>query len=56
MKRAVITGATSGIASKTAEILGLSRYEVLFTGTNKARGESVLYDLRSMGNRLRCPP
>ena len=41
MKRAVITGATGGIGGKTAEVLGLTGYEVIVTGIDEAGRQAV---------------
>ena len=47
--RAVITGATGGIGSKTAEILGLAGYEVILTDVNDTRRDEVLDHLQKQG-------
>lgn len=52
MKRAVITGATGGIGSKTAEVLGQAGYEVIVTGINEAGRDTVMSNLKIRGLRL----
>lgn len=47
--RAIITGATGGIGSKTAEILGLAGYEVILTDVSDARRDEVLNHLQKQG-------
>lgn len=47
--RAVITGATGGIGSKTAEILGLAGYEVILTGLSEKKKDDVLTALSGKG-------
>lgn len=49
MKRAVITGATGGIGGKTAEVLGLTGYEVIVTGIDEAGRQAVMSNLESKG-------
>lgn len=49
MKRAVITGATGGIGSKTAEVLGQAGYEVIVTGINEAGRDTVMSNLKNKG-------
>lgn len=47
--RAVITGATGGIGSKTAEVLGLSGYEVVLTDLTADKKDEVLGALEAKG-------
>lgn len=47
--RAIITGATSGIGFKTAEVLGLAGYDVILTDRNEDNKEKSLSALREKG-------
>ena len=50
--RAVITGATGGIGSATAEALGRAGYEVIITGINLEAGKKVTDKLESQGIKV----
>ncbi len=47
--KAIITGATGGIGSKTAEVLGLAGYEVILTDLNDSKKDEVLASLTEKG-------
>jgi len=47
--RAIITGATGGIGSKTAEALGLAGYEVILTDLTADKKEQMLSDFSAKG-------
>ena len=47
--RAVITGATGGIGSATAEALGKAGYEVIITGRRKEELDQTVSRLTDMG-------
>jgi NAD(P)-dependent dehydrogenase (short-subunit alcohol dehydrogenase family) len=48
-RRALVTGATSGIGQATAELLAARGIRVLISGRDAARGEKVVVGIRSKG-------
>jgi NAD(P)-dependent dehydrogenase (short-subunit alcohol dehydrogenase family) len=51
VRRALVTGATSGIGRATAEALAAQGAHVLVTGRDSRRGEEVVAAIRSAGGR-----